>query len=94
LLIVLLLLCVAEANAEATRSSLPDEVIAEGTSLVEAFLSDWASRTSASNTGDIDMTVEGEVEERELVELKKVYEEWKHRLEGSQWVREVLSKTA
>ena len=40
------------------------------------------------------MTVEGEVEERELVELKKVYEEWKDRLEGSQWVREVLSKTA
>ena len=94
MLIVLLLLCVAEANAEATRSSLPDEVIAEGTSLVEAFLSDWASRTSASSTGDIDMTVEGEVEERELVELRKVYEEWKDRLEGSQWVREVLSKTA
>ena len=94
MLIVLLLLCVDDANAEATRSSLPDEVIAEGTSLVEAFLSDWASRTSASSTGDVEMTGEGEDEERELVELKKVYEEWKDRLEGSQWVREVLSKTA
>jgi len=87
-------LSIDEVNG-GTSSTLPDEVIAEGTSLVEAFLSDWASRTASTPSGDIDMTREGEGEgEGELGELKEVYEEWKERLEASQWVREVLSKTA
>lgn len=85
-----MVLSIDEVNG-GTSSTLPDEVIAEGTSLVEAFLSDWASRTASIPSGDIDMTREGE---GELGELKEVYEEWKERLEASQWVREVLSKTA
>lgn len=73
-------------------SSLPSEVIAEGTHLVEQFLSDWSARTTQGET-------QGEGEEDELLEqelesLKKVYQEWKDKLEASQWCREVLSKTA
>lgn len=80
------------------KTTLPSSIIAEGTSLVEQFLSDWVSRTSTgaeNGEGEAgDGKGDDEVLEKELEGLKEVYEEWKERLEGSQWVREVLSKTA
>lgn len=89
-----------EDGTDEVTSGLSSEVIAEGTSLVEQFLSDWASRSSHPESGgdDADMTgQDGETDrllEGELESLKEVYEEWKDRMEASQWVREVLSKTA
>ncbi|GAA5995539.1 hypothetical protein JCM5350_004028 [Sporobolomyces pararoseus] len=78
-------------------SSLPSEVIAEGTHLVEQFLSDWSARTTRGETqreGEGQEGEEDELLEQELESLKKVYQEWKDKLEASQWCREVLSKTA
>ncbi|GAA5883128.1 hypothetical protein JCM16303_006105 [Sporobolomyces ruberrimus] len=89
-----------EDESDGVTSGLSSEVIAEGTSLVEQFLSDWASRSSHPESGgdDADMTgQDGETDRLlagELESLKEVYEEWKDRMEASQWVREVLSKTA
>ncbi|GAA5944308.1 mismatch repair ATPase MSH2 [Sporobolomyces koalae] len=81
---------------ETTMSNaMPSEVIAEGTSLVEAFLSDWVARTSKDAIGSESMTLDDEATlDLELEQLKKVYAEWQDKLEASQWVREVLEKTA
>ncbi|GAA6064732.1 hypothetical protein JCM10212_000403 [Sporobolomyces blumeae] len=79
----------------ATTTGLSQDVVAEGTSLVEAFLADWASRTTAADPSTSGRDgEEEEEEERELAALARVYDEWKDRLEGSEWVRDVLSKTA
>jgi hypothetical protein len=89
-----------ETIMKTSSSTLPSSVIAEGTHLVEQFLSEWSNRThsyssSSEVVGEGDGDQEGSVElEKELESLKEVYKEWKDRLETSQWVREVLSKTA
>ncbi|GAA6025116.1 hypothetical protein JCM11491_004392 [Sporobolomyces phaffii] len=81
-----------EDAATSSSSGVVASEIAEGTALVEQFLSDWASRAGPSDGGGGDD--DGSGLPAELDTLTAVYGEWKDRLDASRWVREVLSKTA
>lgn len=78
----------AAPRATPPQAQLPADEIAAGTALVEAFLEEWASRTSA-----LPPAADEGATAAELDALVGVYEEYKERFEGSAWAREVLAKT-
>lgn len=80
----------AAPRAPPPSALLPADEIAAGTALVEAFLDSWAAATKALGSSDAgpDARVEAELEA-----LKGVYDEYRERLEASEWAREVLAKT-
>ncbi|GAA5902264.1 hypothetical protein JCM8208_007244 [Rhodotorula glutinis] len=78
----------AAPRAPPPSALLSADEIAAGTALVEAFLDSWAAATKALPPGDGDARVDAELEA-----LRGVYEEYRERLEASEWAREVLART-
>jgi DNA mismatch repair protein MSH2 len=71
---------------------------AEGTALIGEILKSWAAKTAHLDRregGDDDVDMEGDGDDEvkvaeEYEELKRCLDEYKDRLEGNAWVRQVL----
>ncbi|KAN0065878.1 MSH2 protein [Thecaphora frezii] len=88
---------------EPTALSMPVEVTAQGTALIEEFMKTWAARSEAlagaSSDEAMDEDEEGAVSpskrrridpERELQELRKYVEEFRPRIQANAWASKVL----
>lgn len=78
-------------------STLPPEVIAQGTAIVEELLQAWASKSSASQGvdegGDVAMRDEDELVKKEYETLQECFKEFEPRLKEAEWTRTVLEAT-
>ncbi|EPS97986.1 hypothetical protein FOMPIDRAFT_1127467 [Fomitopsis schrenkii] len=70
---------------------LSDEVVEEGTKIVEELLQAWAANSSQADDEDIVMADDDEPDAAaQLAELKVYFEQFQPRLESNAWVQSVL----
>lgn len=70
---------------------MSDEVVEEGTKIVEELLQAWAANSSQADDEDIVMADDDEPDAAaQLAELKVYFEQFQPRLESNAWVQSVL----
>lgn len=76
------------AEKDSAEPDLPEEVVEEGTQIVEALLRAWAN--SGQDGEDVVMEDEDDTPEAQLAELRKCVEQFRPKVEGNTWAQSLL----
>lgn len=67
-----------------------EDVVTEGSAIIEELLRSWASATPAQDGEDVVMADELDPD-AQLEELKRCVEQFRPRIEGNAWVQSILT---
>ena len=71
---------------------MSEEVVEEGTKIVEELLRTWAANSTQADDEDVVMADDDESDAAaQLAELKRCFEHFQPRLESNAWVQSVLT---
>lgn len=77
-------------TADKGMADFPEDVVAEGSAIVEEFLQTWATSTS-SREGDDVIMADAMDPDQQLEELKRCVAQFQSKFEHNPWVLSILS---